>query len=385
MIMKWLSLIWSFIARLPSGLSRALAALRERWSSRRFRLCVYVVAGLASAAVVTWSAVHRVREGEVGVIVNNLNGAVGVDDRVGYHFVVPWVQTFHRLDRRVQGLTMAERSGQGFGGGDAVRIKTSDGSNVSLDIQVTFRLVADKAGVVLRTAGPGLAFRDLWVRSAVRSAAAEQFGHLTTEQVYNAKMRADQAREVVQTLNRRLLGYGVEIVEVVAQDFRFYKEYEAIIKKKKLADQEVEEERAKARLALQEQYKQVAAATFSAQAKVATARGEAERTKAAADGYVQRTRIEAEGKLVTAEKKAEGLLAVGLAEAKGLALRAAAMGGGNGINLVALEYARRLGNIKFTGVPVLQDGRIGQYRIHSVPKGASASCAGGTCAMGGVR
>ena len=61
---------------------------------------------------------------------------------------------------------------------------------------------------------------------------------------------------------------------------------------------------------------------------------------------------------------------------------ARAVAGSGGVNLVALEYARQLEKIKFSGVPVLQDGRMGQYRIHSVPQSA-ANSASGVCTGGG--
>lgn len=338
---------------------RLLALIQSQRARRR-------AIGVAIAVFAIWFVWHgfaRVAEGEVGVLVNNVTGNVEVEQRAGYHVFFPWAMTLYRLDRRVQGLSMSDAGGDGFRGGDAVKIKTSDGSNVSLDIQVSFRIIPERAGDVLRESGPDLSFGELWVRSAVRAMVGREFGKLTTEQVYDASLRNDRAHAVVEQLNRELATRGVEIVAVVPQELRFYKEYEEIIKKKKLADQEVEEQRAKARLATEEQKKRVAEAEFSAKAKIASAQGEAERTQAEADGYDKRVRLESEGELAKLSKQGDATLATGMGEAEGLRQAASALGGPGGVNLVALEYAKQLQRINFTGVPVMQDNRVGQFRV----------------------
>ncbi|HEY3447679.1 MAG TPA: SPFH domain-containing protein [Myxococcales bacterium] len=344
-----------------------LGGLRQ--SARARRLALGIGAALLAAAFLGSSLV-RVREGEVGVLVNNLTGSVGVEEQQGYRLVVPWAFSFFRLDRRVRSVSMTEQGGGGFDAGDAVKIKTADGSNVSIDLQASYRLIPGSAAQVLRDAGPGVAFGDLWMRSAVRAMSAREFGKLTTEQVYDATLRNERAQSALIALNEELAPRGIEVVALVPQDFRFYKDYEEIIKKKKLADQEVEEQQAQARLAVEEQNKQVGAAKHAATAKTKTAEGEADRVRAEADGYVQRVRLDAESTLLTATKKAEGALAIGLAEAQGMAEAARAVNGQGGVNLVAVEYAKQLGKISFTGVPVMADERQAQLRLQSPIAGA---------------
>ena len=74
---------------------------------------------------------------------------------------------------------------------------------------------------------------------------------------------------------------------------------------------------------------------------------------------------------------------VRLAEATGLKEAARAVSGIGGVNLVSLEYASQLGKINFKGVPVVQDGRMGQYRIHSVPVAGepAGQCTAGSCGV----
>jgi len=364
---EWKDRLRGMRERLAGLPGRSAAALRRVWSSERRRRRAWVILGAAVVVVALWNGSARVAEGQVAVLVNNMTGTVTVNERVGYYVFVPWLTSLHRLDRRVQALVMAEAGRDGYRGGDAIKVKTSDGSNVELDTLVSYRLIPGMAGQVLRDAGEGLAFGQLWVRSAVRAMAWREFGQLTTEQIYDTSLRNERARAMIEGLNRELAGRGIEVIAVVPQDLRFYKEYQEVIKKKKLADQEVEEQRAKARLAGEEQKKKVSEADFAAKASVAVARGEAERIRAEADGYVQRVRLEAEAELAQAQAQAQGLEATGLAEAEGMQLAVAALAGSGGVNLVALEYARQLQKIRFTGVPVLQDATMGQYRITQAP------------------
>jgi len=312
------------------------------------------------------SFIH-IKEYEVGIFLNNLTGSMSVEERSGFHFIIPLAYTPYRLDRRIQSLVMSEQGSNSFRGGDAVKIKTSDGSNVSMDTQVTYRLISSKAAEVVKSSGLNNSFGELWIRSSVRAMGAREFGKLTTEQIYDASLRNEKAQTIVEELNKELKEKGIEIIAVVPEEFRFYKEYEEVIKKKKLADQEVEEEQAKARLALQEQKKKVADAEFAAEAKKATAEGEAERTKAEAVGHAQKIRLEADSSLVTTLKQAEGQLAMGLADAESLRQSASALSGVGGVNLVALEYTKQLEKINFVGVPFTQDGRVGQYRVVQNP------------------
>ena len=361
------------VGRLESALlavQRFGAGLLGLRASPRARRAALWTATVGLAAALLWGSLVRVREGEVGVLVNNLTGSLHVEEQVGYRLVVPWAFSFYRLDRRVRAVSMTEQGGGGFDAGDAVKIKTADGSNVSIDLQANYRLLPGSAAGVLRDSGQGGAFGELWVRSAVRAMAAREFGKLTTEQVYDSTLRNERAQSALIALNEELAPRGLEVVALVPQDFRFYKEYEEIIKKKKLADQEVEEQQAQARLAVEEQNKQVGAARYAATAKIKTAEGEADKVRAEADGYVQRVRLDAEASLLTATKKAEGALAIGLAEAQGMAEAARAVNGPGGVNLVALEYAKQLGKIGFTGVPVTQEERQAQLRLQGTAGGA---------------
>ncbi len=359
------------------GLLRAKAcgALSSRFAgfrlSHRLRRVLWGLLLLLALSGLVWKAVVKVPGGYVGVVVNNLSGETWVEERVGYRVLIPWVFSFHLLDRQVQTLVMSDIGGAGFEGGDAVKVKTLDGSNVSIDLQVTYRMLPEQAAEILRDAGRGHAFGALWVRSSVRAAALAEFGKLTTEQIYDAATQTERSQAIVLGLNETLTPRGIEIVSVAALDLRFYQEYEELIRKKKLADQEVEEQQAQLRLAVEAQRKEVADASFARDRAIAEAHGAAQATLRGASGEAVRTRVDAESQLITDQRNAEGTLVKGLAEAEGLRQSAEALGGRGGVNLVALEYAKQLAKINFAGVPVLDANRIEQYRLHPGASGVN--------------
>ena len=328
-----------------------------------------VVATLVAIVLVAWfleEGIVRVREGDVGVIVDNLTGRSEVADAVGYRFVFPIVQSFWRLDRKVQSLVMAEQPEAGFRGGDAVKLKTKDGSDVSIDVLVSFHLVASGAAEILRDAGDGTRLADLWVRTSVRAMVARAFGELTAESIYNANERNAKAAGMLKTLNQELAPQHVEVLAITPRDVRFFSAYEDIIKKKKIKDQETQQYLSEARLAEQRQRTEVAQAEFEAKQSVQRAQGDADKARAEADGYARRVALEADGELTKALKEAEGQLAIGLAEAQGIKEQASALGGAGGVNLVALAYAKKLAGITISGIPVMQDPTQGNVRVQQI-------------------
>jgi regulator of protease activity HflC (stomatin/prohibitin superfamily) len=343
---------------------RALSFVASDRAARRTLLLLLLVVALG------WfveEGLVRVRESDVGVVVDNVSGKFEVADAAGFRFVVPVFQSFFRLDRKIQSLVMAEAPEVGFRGNDAVRIKTKDGSDVSIDLLVNYHLLAGGADKILHDSGQGMAFADLWVRSSVRAMVARAFGQLSTEQIYDASQRDLKAKEMLTELNAELARHHVEVVAVVPREVRFFAAYEDVIKQKKIKDQETQAFKSEANLQQQQQVTQVAQAGFEANQLVKKAVKDAEVIIAEGEAYAARVRLEADGELAKALRDADGQLAIGLAEAQGIKEQAAALSGGGGVNLVALAYARKLSTISFSGVPVMQDGVQGNFRVQQLP------------------
>jgi hypothetical protein len=172
--------------------------------------------------------------------------------------------------------------------------------------------------------------------------------------------------------------FGIQIDDIVVpQKPRFYAKYEELIKKKKLADQAVLEEQSKALAAVQ--IKETAKVDETAKKNVAVeqfrgemdkiiiqARAEAERVKRDAEAYHKETTVGAEAEFYRLEKQAEATLAQKKAEAQGIEALKKALEGEGGRNMVKMEYAKRLKDLKITGQPYTVQSRTERFE-HTAP------------------
>lgn len=293
---------------------------------------------------------------EVGVLLNNLTGEIEVIDTSGTKIYNGITKKFYALDKTVQQLSM---SGAGH-----LKVKTVDGSDVQLDLTVMYRIKLDQIKLIVADSGPGEAYKRKWVRDYARSICRNSFGELTTEEFYDAAKRNEKALKALAELNVRLNPHGISVTNINPQDFRFHEEYRRKIDEKKLADQSVEEEVSKALAAVQSMARMrveatkemdVALMTYTGAMRelVVTAEAEAQRDRQAAEAYSVRKRIGAEAEYYQMQKSAEAILVEKQAEAEGVAQMAKALTGEGGLNIVKMEYAKKLGDMTITGQPFL--------------------------------
>ena len=157
--------------------------------------------------------------------------------------------------------------------------------------------------------------------------------------------------------------FGIQFDDVVVpRKPRFYAKYEELIKKKKLADQAVLEEQSKALAAVQ--IKETAKVDETAKKNVAIeqfrgemekiiiqAKAEAERVQRSADAYFKENTVGADAQFYKMKKQAEATLAKKKAEAQGIKALKNALEGEGGRNMVKMEYAKKLKELKISGQP----------------------------------
>jgi len=319
---------------------------------------------VVAAVAVTTLRVGRVRGTEVGVILNKITGKTTVITQSGVRIYNGITSEFFVLDKTLQTLDMTEVQGRGDRvGQDNLKIKTVDGSDVYVDLKVQYRIEPAEADVVLLTSGPGDAFKRKWARDYMRTMCRNYLGELTTEDFYNSSKRDVKTAKALNAGNERLAPYGIRIDSIVIPTKpRFYKEYEEMIKKKKLADQAVLEEQSKALAAQQRKEtfrveetnkKKVAVEEFAGtmEQKVIKAKAQGERARKAADAYYDRVTIGAHATLYQRTKEADGILAKKKADAEGIQKLKQALEGPGGRNMVKLEYAKKLKGVTITGQP----------------------------------
>jgi regulator of protease activity HflC (stomatin/prohibitin superfamily) len=320
--------------------------------------------------------VGRIGGDEVGIMLNKWTGTTEVIPQAGQRFYISLTHRLYVLDKTLQTLEMTVTAGQGERSGkDDVKIKTVDGSDVYVDVIVQYRIMPEKAGLVLETSGPGDLFKTKWARDFVRTEVRNQLGMLTTEFFYDAAKRSEQIEAATVAANELLDNFGIHVDSIVLPTRpRFYAEYEAMIKKKKLADQQAQQEESKADAAEQRKRTEEVTATNKKNVAIEQYQGDVERLiiqaeaacekiRREADAYYDRVSIGAEASLYQKSKEAEGILATKQAEADGIEALGKALSGEGGRNMVMLEYAKRLKGVVVNGQPYVTDNRTSRLAL----------------------
>jgi regulator of protease activity HflC (stomatin/prohibitin superfamily) len=314
--------------------------------------------------------IGRVEGTEVGILLNKMNGKMEVIPQSGVRLYNGITHEFYVLEKTLQTLDMT--------GGESLKIKTIDGSDVYVALKVQYRIIEEQAEEVLFTSGPGDQYKKKWARHYIRSICRDALGELTTEEFYDSSKRNAQIVKAKQEAKKRLQRFGIQIDDIVMpQKPRFYAKYEELIKKKKLADQAVLEEQSKALAAVQ--IKETAKVDETAKKNVAIeqfrgemekiiiqARAEAERVKRGAEAYHKETTVGAGAEFYRLEKQAEATLAQKKAEAQGIEALKKALEGEGGRNMVKMEYAKKLKDLKITGQPYTIQSRTERFE-HTAP------------------
>jgi hypothetical protein len=327
--------------------------------------------------------IQEVTGEEVGFLLHKITGKIEVIPQPGKQIYNGLTKKLYKLDRTLQAVEMTEVAGRGDRSGkDDLKVKTVDGSDVYVDIKVQYKIDINRADEVLQISGPGENYKDKWIRDYIRSITRNHLGELTTEEFYDASKRNGKLLAARNEVNERMMISGILIDDIsIPRRPHFYQEYEDMIKSKKEADQAVHAERSKAQAAQQKQVtmtiqetniKNVAVKQFEGQMeqKIIAAKAEAGRVKLGADAYYEKETVKAGARLYEMSKEAEASLVRKKAEADGIMAMKKALEGEGGRNMVRLEYARKLREIKITGKPYMVQSNIERLELS---KGAAAS------------
>jgi regulator of protease activity HflC (stomatin/prohibitin superfamily) len=299
-----------------------------------------------------------VRTQEYGIF--GQKGVVQEDFGPGWHRDLGPVDSWVLFDSTAQALEMTRAPGQGsMKGRDDVQVQSADGYAVSVDVTVRYRILTGGAHKLYEDTGSGTKYKII-VRNEAQRACIGLFGQMKTEDFYNPQERRVKADEVKKRLVESLQDNFVEVIDVLIRNVQFDPEYENKIRRKKLADQEVELNKSMARAEEMRGKTQVIEAETQKIVSIIQKEKEAELVRMQADTDREIAKIKAEyekyatekkadADLVAAQKYALGELLVRKAEAEGEGLRNQAMMGLGGSTIVALEAAK---NLEFSDVTI---------------------------------
>ncbi|MEP9410636.1 MAG: hypothetical protein HRF42_04415 [Candidatus Brocadia sp.] len=324
-----------------------------------------IIGGIYGGRELSWK---EIAADEVAVIVNNLTGSIKLINRAGAVLYYPFIQDIYVLDKREQVLKMTaaeitEKQPQG----NPLTVKSIDGGDVVLDLQIQYMLNPEFAVHVVQNTGVGDIFKQKWLYDYARTICYYCYGELTLDEFPMASKRDIKAQKAREEINKMLEPHGFFVTSINLTDYRYYREYAEKIQERRLADKEVEEQKTRASAARENQRRVVVEETKKLEVEVARfrgecdkrimdARGSAEAKKQDADAYLIRARFEADAEYEKLAKDAEAILATLKTEAEGVRLLRDALEGDGGRNLVRLEYAKRLKQAIIRSTPIIRQG-----------------------------
>jgi len=182
------------------------------------------------------SSVKIIDRGEVGVQV--LFGKV--QEQVlesGLHIINP-AEEVDTLSIQVQNYTMSSKDSEGqIKGDDAIRVLSSDGLEVTIDLSVLYKIDPLRAPYILQNIGPG--YEDKIVRPVTRTAIRDNAVSYQAVDLYSTKRGEFQAR-INQTITQNFAKNGLEVQQILVRNISLPASVKASIESKINAEQDAQ-------------------------------------------------------------------------------------------------------------------------------------------------
>ena len=283
-------------------------------------------------ASVSGCSCHSTGANEVGVLTRKFApfGKLGVQDETyasgGTYFFTAFTTDWNTFESKLQNLRLVKEDG------DDVEFKTVDGNDISVDIIVAWRIDPAKASYLLMKVGEST--EDLearLVRPGVRAYVRDALNKLKSEEFYEADRRFKAAEEGRVLLAAALTPEGIIVEQVILGEHRFNPEYEAVIREKKLAEQNAEKLKSEA-----------LAAAEASKRNLEAAKGQVAQQIAGVAGLLAQAKLTADSSLVQSQNEAEAILIEARANAQAIEKRNEALAGAGGRTMVKLKIADAL-------------------------------------------
>ncbi|MEO6168950.1 MAG: prohibitin family protein [Chitinophagales bacterium] len=188
----------------------------------------FIIIGIAVSAVV------QVNPGEIGIKI--LFGSIQKDVLgSGLHFVNPLLD-IEKLDVKTQNYTMSGVHDEGNKvGDDAIRVLTSDGLEVTIDLTVLYRVVATDAPKLLRETGKD--FKDKIVRPITRTKIRDNAVYYQAVDLFGSKRDEFQQR-IYRTIEADFKNRGLMLEQLLVRNITLPNSVKASIESKINAEQD---------------------------------------------------------------------------------------------------------------------------------------------------
>lgn len=182
------------------------------------------------------SSVKIIQPGEVGVQV--LFGQVqNASLNSGLHFINPAVDVT-TFSVQTQNYTMSAKPAEGqVQGDDAIRVLSSDGLEVTIDLSVLYRVNPEKAPFILQNIGED--YQDKIVRPITRTAIRDNAVNYQAVDLYSTK-REEFQYKITKTITESFAKNGLEVQQVLVRNISLPESVQKSIEAKIQAEQDAQ-------------------------------------------------------------------------------------------------------------------------------------------------
>lgn len=180
------------------------------------------------------SCIIQIDAGQVGV--KKLFGSIQNDVLAsGLHFVNPLLE-ISRIDIKTQNYTMSGANDEGNkSGDDAIRVLTSDGLEVTIDLTVLYRVVGSDAPKLLKETGDD--YRDKIVRPVTRTKIRDNAVYYQAVDLYAGKRDEFQQR-IYRSIEEDFKKRGLMLEQLLVRNITLPNSVKASIESKINAEQD---------------------------------------------------------------------------------------------------------------------------------------------------
>lgn len=211
-------------------------ALQRNHEFGRFAKTVRLIAILIMLAGALTKCIIQIDPGQIGV--KTLFGKVQNDVlRSGLHFINPFIEVI-RLDIKTQNYTMSGVHDEGNkSNDDAIRVLTSDGLEVTIDLTVLYKLLPSEAPKLIKETGQD--YTDKIVRPLTRTKIRDNSVYYDAIALYSTKRDEFQHR-IFTSIDIDFKKRGLELEQLLVRNITLPQSVKTTIEQKINAEQDAQ-------------------------------------------------------------------------------------------------------------------------------------------------
>ena len=214
----------------------SFTAFREGSPFHKFSAIIRGISLLMVAIGILTACIKQIDAGMVGI--KSLFGQVQNDVlKSGLHLVNPLLEV-RQVDIRTQNYTMSGQHDEGLKtGDDAIRVLTSDGLEVTIDLSVLYRVIPEEAPRLYREIG--LNYEDKIVRPITRTRIRDNSVYYEAVALYSTRRDEFQDR-IFKTIDQDFKRRGLLLENLLVRNITLPASVKAVIEQKINAEQEAQ-------------------------------------------------------------------------------------------------------------------------------------------------